>query len=127
MKRPLRVGLAGIGALYWPITIADGIKARRDAKLVSFSTLGVAPRVIKDHLGMEPSEHARLVQQIAPHGKDIFIATTFTTTMKDADAICSAEKKHGIRIVVGHAWDARKDEWLYLGGVVIQVTVSVRG
>lgn len=50
---------------------------------------------------MLQTEHARLVQQIAPYGKDIFIAKTFTTTMKDADAICATEKELGIRIAVG--------------------------
>ena len=134
MKRQLRVGLAGIAALYWPVMIAEGIRARRDAKLVAFSTLGLAPRVIKDHVGMEPdefarscgaaryedlddmlrtedldavavcsrhTEHAALVPRIAAHGRDIFIAKTFATTARDAEAICAAGRKHGVRIAVG--------------------------
>jgi predicted dehydrogenase len=126
--------MAGIAALYWPITIAEGIKARRDATLVSFATLGVSPSVVRRHLGMEPAdyarryglrqyddldemlraeeldavaicsrhtEHARWVQRIARHGKDIFIAKTFTTTMADAGRICAAASRHGVRIAVG--------------------------
>jgi len=133
-RRPLRIGLAGIAALYWPVCIAEGVGARRDAKLTSYAALGVSPSVIRDHLGMLPeefarrygltgydsvedmlraedldavalctrhTEHAGWVQRIAPHGKDIFIAKTFTTTMADADRICSAEKRHGIRVAVG--------------------------
>jgi predicted dehydrogenase len=133
-KRPLRIGLAGLAALYWPVCIAEGVKARRDARLVSFATLGVSPQEIRDHLGMLPedfaasyrlkghdsvaemiaaedidavaicarhTEHARLVKEIAPHGRDIFIAKTFTTTMADAERICNLEKRHGIRVAVG--------------------------
>jgi predicted dehydrogenase len=134
VSRPLRVGMAGIAALYWPVAIAEGIQTRRDATLVSFATLGVSPSVVRSHLGMEPAdyarqyglrqyddldemlraeeldavalcsrhtEHAQWVQHIARHGKDIFIAKTFTTTMADARRICEAANRYGIRIAVG--------------------------
>jgi myo-inositol 2-dehydrogenase / D-chiro-inositol 1-dehydrogenase len=134
VKRPLRIGLAGISALYWPRAMAEGIAARPDATLVSFATLGVSTPEIRRHLGMVPSEyarryglrryvdledmleaeqldaivvctrhteHARWVGCIAGHGKDLFIAKTFATTMADANRMCAAESRHGIHIAVG--------------------------
>jgi predicted dehydrogenase len=149
-KRSIRIGLAGLAALYWPVCIAEGVKPRRDAKLVSFATLGVSPQEIKDHLGMLPeeyassyrlkgydsvagmiaaegidavaicarhTEHARLVKEIAPHGRDIFIAKTFTTTMADARRICELERKHGIHVAVGPS--ARFLPWFAAAGKAV--------
>jgi predicted dehydrogenase len=129
----MRIGMAGIAALYWPVTIANGLAARRDARLVSFATLGVSPSEVKQHLGMTPDEyaakygatqyaelddmmrceeldavavctrhtqHAKWVERLAPYGKDIFVAKTYTTTMADADRIVAAGRKHHVHVAV---------------------------
>ncbi len=149
-RRLLRVGLAGIAALYWPVCFAEGIQKRKDAKLVSFATLGVSPDEIRNHLGMGPeqfagsyrlkgydsvadmlaagdldavavcsrhTEHARLVRQLAPYGKDIFIAKTFATTVADANRICEAGERHRIRIAVGPS--ARFLPWFAAAGKAV--------
>jgi predicted dehydrogenase len=102
MKRPLRVGLV-------PSVIKDhlGMEPAEYAHAYCVKQYGDLDEMLRTEeldavaVCSRHTGHAGLVQQIAPHGKDIFIAKTFTTTMKDADAICSAEKKQGIRIAVG--------------------------
>ena len=47
------------------------------------------------------TQHAQWVQRVARHGKDIFIAKTFVTTLADADRILAAERENRIRIAVG--------------------------
>jgi predicted dehydrogenase len=88
--RPLRVGLAGIAALYWPVTIAEGLGSRRDAKLVSFATLGVSTAEVKRHLGMLPAEYARRYDATQYRDLDDMMAAE----QLDAVALCARHSQH---------------------------------
>jgi predicted dehydrogenase len=131
-KQALKIGLAGMGALYWPFALAEGLAGIRGARLAAVSSLGQAEAEIRAHIGMGAAEfakkmgaklvdtveqladeadvialctrhtkHAAWVEKLAPLGRDLFVFKTFATTLKDADRICSAGKKHGVRIAAG--------------------------
>jgi predicted dehydrogenase len=90
--RPLRIGVAGLAALYWPITIARGIAARSDARLVAFSTLGVGDGEIERHLGMRPGEYAR---------------TFGAKPYRDLDDMMGTERLDAVALCTRHTWHAR--------------------
>ncbi len=90
MTRPLRVGLAGIAALYWPNTIARGIRARRDVELVSFATLGAGTKEIRAHLGMDAEQYAAEFGLRPYEDLDAMMATE----RLDAVALCARHTQH---------------------------------
>jgi predicted dehydrogenase len=89
-SRPLRVGVAGIAALYWPLAIAGGISGRRDARLVAFSTLGVPDTEIERHLGMRPAEYAKRFGAVPYRDLDGMMGAE----RLDAVALCTRHSEH---------------------------------
>lgn len=88
--RTLRVGLAGIAALYWPVCIAEGIRSRRDAQLVSFATLGASDSEIEDNLGMRPGTFER---RFGLQRYDD-VETMLEAETLDAVALCTRHTRH---------------------------------
>ena len=56
----MRVGMAGLAALYWPVAIGGGLKAKADAgvEFVAAATMGQDGGYIRDCLGMTADEYA---------------------------------------------------------------------
>jgi predicted dehydrogenase len=80
----MRVGIAGLDALYWPVAMAKGLRAK-GVELAAAATLGVDEAAIGASLGLSPSEYAaryglRLYEQaeemIAHEGLDTVILVT---------------------------------------------------
>jgi predicted dehydrogenase len=55
----MRVGMAGLAALYWPIALGRGLQSRAGVSFLAAATLGVSEQAIRDTLGMTPSEYAQ--------------------------------------------------------------------
>lgn len=53
----MRIGMAGLNALYWPITSANYLLNKPGVDFLAAATLGEDPAVIKDSLGMTPDEY----------------------------------------------------------------------
>lgn len=58
----MRIGLAGLNALYWPISIGDGLKGKPGVEFLAAATLGASEACIKESLGMIPAEYAAKYQ-----------------------------------------------------------------
>jgi predicted dehydrogenase len=54
----MRVGMAGLAALYWPIAIGNGLQASRGVEFLGAATLDVGETAIREMLGMSPAEYA---------------------------------------------------------------------
>ena len=54
----MRIGLAGLNALYWPISIGDGLSEKPVVQFVGAATLGESGPRIKATLGLSPDEFA---------------------------------------------------------------------
>lgn len=55
----MRVGMAGLAALYWPIALGRGLQGREGVSFLAAATLGVSEQAIRDALGMTPAEYAQ--------------------------------------------------------------------
>jgi predicted dehydrogenase len=55
----MRIGMAGIASLYWPVAIARGLRARKDVELLAATSLGVRARTVKELLGMSAEKYAQ--------------------------------------------------------------------
>jgi predicted dehydrogenase len=54
----MRVGMAGLAALYWPVAIGNGIRASQEVAFAGAATLGVEDAYIEHTLRMSPSAYA---------------------------------------------------------------------
>jgi len=54
----MRVGMAGLAALYWPVALGRGLQGREGVAFVAAATLGMEPATIRDTLGMPAEEYA---------------------------------------------------------------------
>lgn len=54
----MRVGMAGLAALYWPVAIGNGIRSREGVEFLGAATLGESDGTIREALGLLPSEYA---------------------------------------------------------------------
>lgn len=54
----MRVGMAGLAALYWPLAIGKGLQGRAGVQFLGAATLGVAEATIQNTLGLAPAEYA---------------------------------------------------------------------
>jgi UDP-N-acetylglucosamine 3-dehydrogenase len=54
----MRVGMAGLAALYWPVAVGRGLQGREKVAFVAAATLGVEPAAILQTLGMSAEEYA---------------------------------------------------------------------
>lgn len=58
MNRPLRIGMAGIAAAWWPVAIAMALQEKKGARLLAAATLDASDSAVRDHLKMLPDEFA---------------------------------------------------------------------
>ncbi len=58
----MRIGLAGLNALYWPISIGNGLKGKPGVQFLAAATLGASEAEIKNILGITPPEYASKYQ-----------------------------------------------------------------
>jgi 1,5-anhydro-D-fructose reductase (1,5-anhydro-D-mannitol-forming) len=54
----MKVGMAGLAALYWPMTLGKGLQARPEVAFVAAATLGVSDDAIQQTLGITPAAYA---------------------------------------------------------------------
>ncbi|MHB9033634.1 MAG: Gfo/Idh/MocA family protein [Anaerolineae bacterium] len=54
----MRVGLAGLDALYWPAAMGNGLIDKAGVQFLAAATLGESDSHIRDSLGMTPDEYA---------------------------------------------------------------------
>lgn len=91
-KHKLKVGLVGLGALYWPHSIAGGLAGRKDATLVACATLGQSPKLIETHLGTTSERFAR------EHGLGLY---------EDPEAMVEREKPDVLALATRHSEHAK--------------------
>jgi predicted dehydrogenase len=66
----MRIGIAGLNALYWPVTAGNYLSGKPGVEFLAAATLGESKTAIKDSLGQSPAEYAahynlRLYEQAA--------------------------------------------------------------
>lgn len=105
--RPLKVGMAGLTSLYWPIAIAQSLAKAKGAKLVAAATLRSPEKAVLEHLGMTPRAYA-----------DRFALTLY----RDAEEMVPREKLDAVVLCVAHSRHADWAERLARLGVDIYVT-----
>ena len=54
----MRMGIAGLNALYWPVSIGDGLVGKPGVQFLAAATLGASDAGIKESLGLTPAEYA---------------------------------------------------------------------
>ena len=54
----MRIGIAGLNALYWPVSIGDGLVGKPGVQFLAVATLGASDAGIKESLGLTPAEYA---------------------------------------------------------------------
>jgi len=54
----MRVGMAGLAALYWPLTLGKGLKCTPDVAFVAATALGEREETLRATLGMSAQEYA---------------------------------------------------------------------
>ena len=55
----MRVGMVGLAALYWPMTLGRGLQGREGVEFCAAATLGVDDANIRDTLGISAAEYAQ--------------------------------------------------------------------
>jgi len=58
----MRFGIAGLKALYWPMSIGNGLNGKAGVQFLAAATLGESTTVIKECLGLSPAEYAARYQ-----------------------------------------------------------------
>ena len=54
----MRIGIAGLNALYLPVAMANGLSGKADVQFLAAATLGESETRIKETLGLTPTEYA---------------------------------------------------------------------
>lgn len=54
----MKIGIAGLAALYWPLAIGRGLQGRADVEFCAAATLGVSEATIRNLLGISAQEYA---------------------------------------------------------------------
>ncbi len=54
----MRVGMVGLAALYWPMTIGKGLQGRQGVEFPAAATLGADEATIRGSLGISAAEYA---------------------------------------------------------------------
>jgi predicted dehydrogenase len=68
----MRVGIAGLAALYWPLAMGNGLQGREGVHFLSAATLGVDDALIKATLGMSAAEYtARFQIKLYPDAEEM--------------------------------------------------------
>ena len=54
----MRIGIAGLNALYWPVAMANGLSGKAGVQFLAAATLGESATRIRESLGLTPAEYA---------------------------------------------------------------------
>ena len=54
----MRIGIAGLNGLYWPMSIGNGLSGKPGVEFLAAATLGERGTAIKESLGLSPQEYA---------------------------------------------------------------------
>jgi len=107
--RTLKVGMAGLTSMWWPIAIARSLAKAKGAKLLAAATIGSPEKAVLEHLGMTPEAYA---------GK--FALTLY----RDAEEMVRREKLDAIVLCVPHSEHADWVERMARLGVDIYIPKS---
>ncbi len=107
--RHLKVGMAGLTALYWPVALAQSLAKEKGAKLIAAATLRSPEKAVLEHLGMTPEAYA---------------ARFALTLYRDAEEMVRREKLDAVVLCVPHSQHADWAERLARLGVDIYITKS---
>jgi predicted dehydrogenase len=92
----MRVGMAGLAALYWPVAIGRGLQGRENVAFAAAATLGVENGAIQQTLGMSAQEYA------ARFGVSLY---------ERAEEMVTRERRDTVVLIAGHtehaAWAER--------------------
>jgi predicted dehydrogenase len=53
----MRIGIAGLNGLYWPMSIGNGLSGKPGVEFLAAATLGESGTAIKESLGLSPAEY----------------------------------------------------------------------
>jgi len=105
----MRIGMAGLAALYSPVAIANGIREHAGVELVAAATLGASDEEIREMAGLSPAEYA------AKYGVRLY---------RDAEEMVAAEKLDTLVLISRHSQHAEWVERLAPLGVDIYMPKS---
>ena len=104
--RPLKVGMAGLTSLYWPVAIAQSLAKAKGAKLLAAATLRSPEKAVLEHLGMSPEAYANR-----------FALTLY----RDAEEMIRREELDAVVLCVAHSEHADWAERIARLGVDIYI------
>ena len=102
----MRIGIAGLNGLYWPVAAGNWLKGRPDIQFLAAATLGEDKVPIKDSLGLFPEEYA------AKYGIKLYTW---------AEEMVETEKLDTVMLVTRHSQHAAWVERLARLGVNIYI------
>jgi predicted dehydrogenase len=98
----MRVGMAGLAALYWPLAIGKGLQGREGVQFAGAATLGVDGATIQALLGISPTDYA------TRFGLNLYA---------DAETMIAAEELDTVVLITRHSQHAAWAERLAALGV----------
>ncbi len=101
----MRVGIAGLAALYWPVAFGNGLQAKK-VEFAAAATLGASEQEIAGALGMTPTQYA------AKYGVRLY---------SQAEEMVAAERLDTVVLVTRHSEHAAWTERLAQLGVNIVI------
>jgi UDP-N-acetylglucosamine 3-dehydrogenase len=134
----MRVGMVGLAALYWPMTIGKGLQERQGVEFLAAATLGVDEATIRGTLGISAAEYAsRFKVRIYEQPEEMIarerLDTVVLITRHSAHALWAERLAAlGMRMFIPKtfvttSWDAdRIVQAAQAGGVKIAVGPSAR-
>jgi predicted dehydrogenase len=102
----MRIGIAGLNGLYWPVAAGNWLAGRPDIQFLAAASLGEDKVLIKDNLGVSPEEYA------AKYGIKLYT---------QAEEMIAAEKLDTVMIVTRHSQHANWVERLAPMGVNLYI------
>lgn len=90
----MRIGMAGLNALYWPVCIGEGLVKTEGVDFVAAATLGEPDSLIKSCMGLTGAEYAR------KYGVRLYV---------DAEEMAEREKLDAAVVISRHS---RHAEWV---------------
>jgi predicted dehydrogenase len=84
----MRVGMAGLAALYWPLTLGKQLRSRRDVDFSAVATLGVDDAVLRQTLGRSALDYG---------------STFHVRLYRDAEEMIAAEQLDTVVLITRHS------------------------
>jgi predicted dehydrogenase len=76
----MRIGLVGLNALYWPVSIGDGLVGKPGVQFLAAATLGVNDEDVRKTLGMTSAEYAAKYKiKLYTHAEDMIASEKLDT------------------------------------------------